>query len=310
MGSDIDWQHELGRSFGDGDGDGEGQPAGHYVASGRRAVRRRRRAAALVVAASIAVAGTAAWAASPGPAPRGDAPVATQPAAVEQARKAQDAKKREKRLRSLAELSAAADARIDFGSGPASLTDRGLALAPQAGPVLQREPNPMGYTTAQGESIAIRVMFRGREHYFLMSRFGDDSSSSIFVAATGDFAGWLAHAVQTQRTLDVANGVTPSSGDTSDQPWLTLTSDGGITSTRPGIVLAEVRVDVDLGPTFAGRSDQTGAVRLLVDGRQEFAVYRVVDSALEVIPGAGSFDSLNDFLTWARAQYASGEGLR
>lgn len=306
MDTEIDWQRELDGSF----GAGPDVPVGHYVDAGRRAVRRRR-VAAVVVAATLVVAGSTAWAVSPGGAPQGDAPVASNGPSPTQGEAVDKQAGRERRMQRLEELRRSADARIDFRGNPAVLADGGLALSPRTDAVLQRVPNPMGYTAEQGRSLAIRVMHEGRERYSLMTLVDNGTSSSTStVDATGDFAGWLDGAVRTQRTLDVYNGVTPSSGDTSGGPWLTLTPDGEVEPTRPGIVLVEVRAEVDLGAAFATDSDRAGAVRLLVDGRSEFAVYRVVDSSLEVIPGGGSFDSFDSFLAWARGQYASGEGLR
>lgn len=309
MDTEIDWQSELDRSF----GDGEDLDVGRYVASGRRAVRRRR-VAAVVVAATVAVGGSAAWAASPGAAPRSDAPVATTGPAPERASDSDGGPtpaERKRELEKLRELAnAAADREADFGSSPAVLTADGLALAPNAGPILQRVPNPMGYTAAQGTSIAIRVMFKGREHYALIARFGDDSSSSMYNTATGDFEGWLAGQVQSQATLDSANGVIPSSGSADPRGWLRLTEDGEVESTRSDIVIVETRVDVDLGEGFAQDSDRAGAVRLIVDGESRVAAWRVVDGTLEVISGPGRFDSLTAFIGWARQQYASGQGMR
>ncbi len=311
MDTEIDWQSELDRSF----GNGEDLDVGRYVASGRRAVRRRR-VAAVVVAATVAVGGSAAWAASPGAAPRSDAPVATNGPAPERASDSGGGptlaeRKRERELEKLRELAnAAADREADFGSSPAVLTADGLALAPTAGPILERVSNPMGYTPAQGTSIALRLMFKGREHYALIARFGDDSSSSTYNTATGDFEGWLAGQVQSQATLDSANGVISSSGSADPQAWLRLTKDGEVESTRPGIVVVETRADVDLGEGFAQESDRTGAVRLLVDGESRVAAWRVLDGTLDVISGPGRFDSLSAFIGWARQQYASGQGMR
>lgn len=305
MDTEIDWRRELDGSF----GAGPDVPVGHYVDAGRRAVRRRR-VTAVVVAATLVVAGSTAWAASPGGAPRGDAPVASNGPSPTQGEAVDKQAGRERRTQRLEELRRSADARIDFKGNPAVLADGGLVLSPRTDAVLQRVPNPMGYTEEQGRSLAIRVMYESRERYSLMSWSPDGGSTSSTVDATGDFAGWLDVAVRTRHTLDVANGVTPSGGDTSDGPWLTLTSDGDVEAARPGIVLVEGRAEVDLGAAFATDSDRVGAVRLLVDGRPEFAVYRVIEGQLDVIPGGGSFDSLDSFLGWARGQYASGEGLR
>ena len=97
---------------------------------------------------------------------------------------------------------------------------------------------------------------------------------------------------------------------TDPATWLELGPDGTPVPTRPGVVTVEVRADVDLGEGFAGAADPTGVMRLLVDGTPRVVAYRVLGGQLDVIPGPGRFDSLDAFITWARSQYASGEGMR
>ncbi|RYC07465.1 hypothetical protein [Nocardioides zhouii] len=304
MSTDIDWQHELDTSF----GAGEDVPTGHYVAAGRTAVRRRRATSVALVAAMTIGIG-AAWASGAGTAPRSDDPVATQPSApttdVQPTTSAREARKaRLERMRD------AAREQLTRMSFPGVLTYAGLVLAPGGGPVLERVPNPMGYTADEGRSLGIRLMVDGQEQYALLTAYPNDGSSSMNVLRTGDFDGWLAQAVRSQNTLDVANGVTASSGDTGGQPWLTLDGQGGLASARSGVVIVEVRAEVDLGDNFSAGATRAGVVRLLVDGRSEFAAYRVIDGTLDVIPGGGSFDSISAFITSAREQYASGAGLR
>jgi hypothetical protein len=305
MTTDIDWQRELDRSF----CTGEDLPPAHYVLVGRGAVRRRR-IAAVVLAASMAVGGTVAWAASPGSSPRGEAPVATEVTGqADEETTTPGQKTLQDRRRSLEELRRAGRARIDFLGGPAALVDGGLVLAPGAGPLLERVPNPMGYTRAQGSSLAIRVMFEGREKYSLMAAF-PDSTSTMTNDASGDFEGWLAGVVASQRTLDAANGVTRQSGEPTPDEWLALGPDGQIRSSDSRVSVVELRDDVDLGDSFSAGADRTGVVRLRVDGEPVFAAYRLADGLLEVIPGGGRHNSLDAFVTWAREQYASGQGMR
>ncbi|MFC0222366.1 hypothetical protein [Nocardioides zeicaulis] len=304
MDTQVDWREELDSSFGEGR---DVVPA-HYLEAGHRVARRRRAALAVAgVAAAVVVAG-ATWSLAPGSAPRGgEAPVASDPA---RPTRTADGRGPEDRVRSLAELRRAGAAEPDFLGNPAVLVDGGLVLADGAGPVLQRVPNPMGYTPAQGTSLGIRVWFEGREQYSLMtSHVEGTSTSTATVDATGDFPGWLDQAVRTQRTLDVANGVTPAAGS-DDGPWLELGADGSVEAARAGVLIEEVRSGVDLGPSFADGADGTGAVRLRVDGSTEHAAFRVVDGVLDVVPGGGRFASMDAFLAWARAQYASGSGMR
>lgn len=192
MTTDIDWQRELDASF----GTAPDEPIGTYVAAGRRAVRRRR-AVAVALAASIAVGGTAVWAASPGSAPRGETLTATQGTRPAQSKgTSPDQGTSEERLRSLEDLRRSGEGEIDFRGEPAVLVDGGPVLSPQTSPVLQREPNPMAYAPSQGESLAIRVLFKGSEHYSLMSVLRDGTSSTSTTRATGDFAAWLDQAVR------------------------------------------------------------------------------------------------------------------
>ena len=251
----------------------------------------------------------AAWASGPGTAPRGDGPVATHapspttdPRPTLSAREARKA--RLERMRDAARQDA-----LRIGNPGALMMDGSLVLVPGAGPVLERVPNPMGYTEDQGRSVGIRVMMDGKEQYALLTVYPDGTSGNI-VWKTGDFAGWLAGAVRSQQTLDAANGVTSSSGDTGDQPWLVLDGSGNVVTARPGIVVTEQRAGVDLGESFGAGATATGVVRLLVDGRSEFAAYRVIDGTLDVIPAGGTFDSMGAFIDWARGQYSSGAGMR
>ena len=307
MSTDIDWQHELDSSF----GTGNDVPPGHYVAAGRTAVRRRR-ATAAVLALALVICGGAAWASGPGSMVRGDAPVATQGSDSQQDVTEPDgvSERLDKRVKRLARMRQQAE-KPDFLGEPATLDADGLVLAPGAGPVLERVENPMGYTSAQGQSLGIRVMFEGREKYSLLTRNPDGDTSMGTNDATGDFAGWLDGRVASQRYLDVANGVTgapPTTTDTDPARWLRLRPDGDVVAGE-GAVLLEVRATADLGD-FALGADRAAAVRVLVDEVARFAAYRVVDGSLEVVAAPGSFDSMSAFVDWARVQYSSGEGMR
>ncbi|WP_416954591.1 hypothetical protein ACNKF0_20220 [Nocardioides sp. T5] len=307
MSTDIDWQHELDSSF----GTGHDLPPGHYVAAGRTAVRRRR-ATAVVLAAAVVIGGGTAWAVAPDPSVRGDAPIATSGPAPQQDERT-DAKEDRTRDRDRPRSVPSMSVEEEFTGNPAIIEPDGtLKISPLTDRILQRVPNPMDYTPVQGASVGLRVVYQGVEQYSLIATTADGSVSTHTNSASGDFTGWLAAKVQLQQGLDRANGVTgaPASADSTDPgTWLRLDDRGLVTATE-GNVLLEVRVDVDLGDSFALGADRTGAARMLVAGRPEHVAYRVVDGRLDVISGPGSFDSLDAFLTWARQQYASGEGMR
>lgn len=304
MSTDIDWQRELDSSF----GAGHEVPPGHYVAAGRTAVRRRR-ATAAVLAAAVVIGGGTAWAIAPGGSTRSDAPIASAGPAP-----TSDSETRAERRDRLRELRAARDAlreEPDFLGGPAVLDVDGLVLAPGAGPVLERVENPMGYTTAQGQSLGIRVMFRGREKYSLLIRDADGGTSMGTNDATGDFAGWLDGRVRSMRSLDEADvdSLDASVLETPDE-WLSLAPDGSVESATPFVAVMELREDVELLGSFATGADRAGVARLQITGMPQYAAWRVVAGELEVVAAPGSFDSMDAFVSWAREQYASGEGMR
>lgn len=307
MSTDIDWQRELDSSF----GAGHDVPPGHYVAAGRTAVRRRR-ATAAVLAAAVVIGGGTAWASGQDPAVRGDAPVATQGVDTEQRRvtvPTDPPDRLDRRVRQLDRMRRQAE-KPDFLGEPAVLGADGLVLAPGAGPVLERVENPMGYTSSQGQSLGIRVMFRGREKYSLLTRDADGGTSMGTNDATGDFAGWLDGRVRSTRLVDGTDADSPDAGvmDTPDE-WLSLAPDGSIASATPYVAVMEVREGVDLG-SFATDADRAGVARLQVTGMPQYVTWRVVAGELEVVAAPGSHDSTNEFVSWARQQYASGEGMR
>ena len=311
MSTDIDWQHELDSSF----GTGHDLAPDHYLASGRRAVRRRR-ATAVVLASAIVVCGTAVWASGPGSALRGEAPVANERVdsrQVEVTEPDEDPARLDKRVRQLDRMRQQAE-KPSFIGNPATLVDGELVLAPKAGPVLQQVANPMDYAAGSGRtSIGIRVMFEGREKYSLIATEDDERTASTSlntVSATGDFAGWLAAAVNSQRSLDQTDAAPDTSVTETPDAWLSLGPDGSIESASPFVAVMEVREGVDLGDGFALDADRVGAARLQVAGTSEFVVWRAVRGRLEVIGGPGPCDSLSAFVRWAREQYASGQGLR
>ena len=306
MSTDIDWQHELDRSF----GAGHDLPTGHYVAAGRTAVRRRR-ATAVVLVAAVAIGGGAAWASGPGSAVRGDPPVATEGTDGQREVTAPDdtSQRRDRRQRRLERMMRQAD-KPDFLGEPATLDADGLVLAPGAGPVLERVENPMGYTRSQGTSLGIRVMFHGREKYSLLTRDEDGGTSMGTNDATGDFAGWLEGRVASQRVVDgTGDSAGPSVLESPDE-WLSIGPDGSIESATPFVAVMEVREGADLVGSFATDSDRAGLARLQVTGMAQYVAWRVLAGDLEVVPAPGSFDSMTAFVGWAGEQYASGEGMR
>jgi hypothetical protein len=305
MSTDIDWQRELDASF----GARPDRPTDLYVARGRRAVRRRRAAAAAMVVATVAVGGGAIWATSPGSSVRGDADVATEVVAPQPDATTDRQRERDRASpRSMPSMSV----EEEFLGEPAVLEPDGtVKLSPLTDAELERVPNPMGYTKAQGHSVGLRVVYQGVEKYTLVTTNHDGSSSSMHTnTASGDFPGWLAGKVELQRGLDRDDASPDASVVEAPDAWLTLGADGSIESATPFVAVMEVRDQVDLGGGFALDAERTGTVRLQVAGTARFVAWRVVGGELEVIAGPGSFDSMSAFIAWARQQYASGEGMR
>lgn len=303
MSTDIDWQRELDASF----GAHPDRPADLYVARGRRAVRRRRAAAAAMVVATVAVSGGAIWATSPGTSVRGDADVATE-VVVPQPDQTTDRKRERGSPESLPSMSV----EEEFLGEPAILEPDGtVKLSPLTDAELERVPNPMGYTKAQGHSVGLRVIYQGVEKYTLVATNQDGSASSMHTnTASGDFPGWLAGKVELQRGLDRDDPSPDASVVETPDAWLALGADGSIESATPFVAVMEVRDQIDLGGGFALDADRTGTARLQVAGTARFVAWRVIGGELKVVAGPGSFDSMGAFITWARQQYASGEGMR
>ncbi|MBD3923560.1 hypothetical protein IEZ26_02930 [Nocardioides cavernae] len=307
MSTDIDWQHELDSSF----GTGHDVPAGHYVAAGRTAVRRRR-ATAVVLAAVVVIGGGTAWAVAPGSTLRGSAPVASEGPRPQQEERVDEKKERTRdrgQPRSVPTMTVAER----FGDNPALIEPDGtVKISPLTDVELQRVANPMQYTPEQGRSVGLRVIYQGVETYSLVAMTEDGTSTSTHTnGATGDFPGWLADKVSLQRGLDELNGVdSGTSPRNSPDEWLTLGPEGSLESASPYVAVMEVREGVDLGDSFATGADRSGVARLQFAGTPEYVAWRVVAGRLEVIDGPGSFGSLDAFVSWARQQYASGEGMR
>jgi hypothetical protein len=306
MSTDIDWQRELDTSF----SSGRDVPPGHYVAAGRRAVRRRRATAAAMIVATVALGGGAVWAGGSDSTLRGDAPVATEGVAPREDRTTDGQRERD-RDRSRPRSAPSMSVEEEFLGEPAVIEPDGtVKLSPLTDAELERVPNPMGYTSDQGHSVGLRVIYQGVEKYTLAVTNHDGTASSMHTnSASGDFPGWLAGKVELQRGLDAANADSPDATVETPDTWLTLGADGSVVPATP-FVSVTVSREVDLGGGFALGADRTGVARLQVAGLPEFVAWRVVDDELEVIYGGGRFESLDAFVRWARQQYASGEGLR
>lgn len=289
MSTDI--RHDIDRSFGEGPAH---PPLAHQVAAGERALRRRRGTAALATCAAVAVLGASYAVATSGSSTEGRTPIATDP------------------------TTAATSATSPVHNGVPSPTEppwegddpvRYVHGELQVRPgvvVHERLLNPFGYTRPDA-SDALDLTFEGQRMWVLTEQVG---RGSTYTSSTPS-AGWASfHDWVTDQVTSARGG---SSG--SGQPaTLRLAADGSVVPAGQNTI-AQRTDDPQLGPDFAPPGTPTGAAVVQIDGGplSVFVVWRVVDGQLDVITApprdtvGATFDEL---LTYARAQYASGVGLR
>ena len=272
-------QERLDGSFGDGP---PLTPVAVHLAAGRRALKRRRvaggTAAALTTAAVLA---TTWYAVAPGP--TGDsATVAGTPAAP------------------------------TTPSGSAAPWPQGELVRYVAGQlevrpgvvVHERISNP--YRLERPSlSDALDVTWKGQRKWLIIVERPQPEGSST--SSSDPSNGWATFAdyVADQVSVD---------GDSGWPDTFRLDDRGRVVPTAGTTVVA--RTDTPrLGPTFAAPGEVTGAALVSVVGEtgSYFVVWRVVEGELDVITTPPTFNAGATFgtlLARARAQYASGEGLR
>lgn len=282
-------QEQLDRSFGDGP---PLPPVTAHVAAGRRALVRRRVASSVGALAAVTVLATGWYAVSPGATSSSDGvagdptPSAT-PSAVEPTEPT--------------EPTAPAEAPWTRGE-LIRYVDEELEIRPGV-VVHERIRNPYGFEPPR-LSDALDVTWRGERQWLMIVK---RPSMGISSSAATPSNGWASFADYVNDQVDVNGG----SGwpDTFE-----LDAAGQVVPTA-GTRVYNRTDDPQLGPTFAAPGATTGAAVVSVDGEQGnyFVVWRVVDGRLDVITTpppdvvGATFDEL---LTYARSQYASGEGLR
>jgi hypothetical protein len=206
-----------------------------------------------------------------------------------------------------------AQMRRDLFSGsenPAAYDRFGRLVIRRGWTVTRRIPNPMHYTPPS-RSVGLEVR-KGDEVIWTLvtheaSRFDDSSTGgSTYDPAYKSFATiepWLAQMVELQG--GVADGA-------DVPPRVTMRSDGTLRAPAGATVVRQVP-DPDV-PGFAGPGDDTAAAEV-VRGEQVWFVLarRAPGAEAELFPlEAEVLDraTLSEFLAYARAAYAGGEGLR
>ncbi|GAA1127922.1 hypothetical protein [Nocardioides aquiterrae] len=276
-------REELEESFA---GEPAHRPVDQRIAEGHRALRRRRLATAAVACGVMTVLG-ATWAiGSPGSERDAGRMIATEPPAPSG--------------------SAAPTASWEDDT-PVRYLDGELQI--RSGVVVhERIENPYDYQLPK-DSVALDLTYEGQRQWLIAETDtkGYGYSSSVPSNGWASFRAW------------VDDQVAAAVGETGDSHggWpqtMRLAGTGEVDPTAGTEVLQRTD-DPRLGPDFAPPGAKTGAavVQVRATGRSYFVVWRVIDGKLDVITTpprdvvGATFDEL---LTYARSQYASGEGLR
>lgn len=275
---DTDIRDELDRSFGDGP-----PPAvpDDLLARGHRALWRRRLAeAGTLLAAGVVVAGGAALATG------GHEPDSAQPMAPTASASPTPA----------TEPTWEDDTPIQYRDGE-------LQVRPGV-VVHQHVPNPYGYE-APRLSDALDLTYQGQRMWILAEtgRNGFGYVSTVPSNGWASFRAWVDDQVGTA-----------VAGDDGWPDTVRLDARGDVVA-GDGARIVQRTDDPRLGARFAPAGAVTGAAVVTVagDDASYFVVWRVLDGRLDVVTTpprdvvGATFDEL---LTHARAQYASGEGLR
>lgn len=196
------------------------------------------------------------------------------------------------------------------GPGPAWEDDTPVryydgALQVRDGVVVhKRLVNPFGYELPD-LSDALDLTYQGQRTWVLAEYRKGGSGYSATAPSNGwaSFSDWVASQV----------GAAQPGADGWPE---TVRLDGqGNVVAAPGARIVQRTDDPDLGASFAAPGAPTGAALVTVPGDDTsyFVVWRVVDGQLDVIttpPRDVVGATFEELLTYARSQYASGEGLR
>lgn len=275
-------REELDRAI----GDGPAHPAvADRIKAGRRALLRRRVGSGVAAFTVVVLTGTGVYAVLPGePVGRGSGQVAVDPTP--------------------SPTPTPTSAPVAWeGDEPARYVDGELQIRPGA-TVHQHLVNPYGYEPPKF-SDALDLTFKGKRLWVLLEggRKGYGTSYSPPSNGWAGFEDYIA---------DQVDG--PDQNQDGWPETLMLFPTGDVVASD-GSEIIQRTDDPKLGPDFAGADIATGAALVTAgeDGVTYFVVWRVLPGELDVIT-----TPLDDFvgatfqelLTYARSQYASGEGLR
>ena len=276
-------QHELDEAIGHGPAH---RPVEDRIDAGRRALRRRRAAVGLAAFGMVAVVGVGYAVSGTGLLGRATGDVAIDPTPSPSPTR---------------EGEPAAPAWED--QTPIRYLDGRLQIRPGV-VVHEHIENPYDYSPPR-LSDALDLTFEGQRTWIIaeQTRNGFGYYSSVPSNGWASFSDWV---------TDQVNGAT--GGDDGWPDTLRLTDEGTVIASEGSTILQRTD-DPRLGESFAPPSAPTGAavVRAGEDDLDYFVVWRVIDGELDVIttpPRDVTGATFQEMLTFARAKYASGEGLR
>jgi hypothetical protein len=252
------------------------------LAGGRQALLRRRLALGAGTAAAALVIGGTLWVVAPGGGTTAtdDSQVATQPSSS---------------------TAPATDADPLEGDLLAGYDSDGNLVVKDGWNVTERIPNPMGVKPPE-QSVALELTNGTKSYWYLLR---------------SDEKGWGASSDPAQKGFATLEEWTASQvGANQPDPIgdaLDLQPDGRLVSSDDDVVVVDQRTGVDLGASFGPAADTTVA-ELRVDGVRWFVTaLDHVSGGWELgppldTPKAGT--TLDSYVDYLRAQYASGEGVR
>ena len=283
------FQEELDGAFGDGP---PHPPVGIHLVAGRRALMRRRVARVTTGLAAATVLFTSWYAVSPGSTSdsvgrTGDPASSTSPTSPSTSQEPSTGPSQPPWPRG--ELIRYVNEELDVRAGAI---------------VHEHIRNPYGFQPPE-LSDALDVTWKGQRQWLMIEKrqmpFGTTSSASE------PSNGWASFADYVAAQVDVDSG--------SGWPdTFQLDNRGEVIPTADTRVINRTD-DPQLGPDFASPGATTGAAVVSVVGEEGnyFIVWRVINGTLDVIttpPGDIVGATFEELLSGARAQYASGEGLR
>ena len=281
-------QEQIERSFGHGPAH---PPVEHRIAAGRQALVRRRVASGAAALAVLAVIGTGWYAMAPGdPLDRGSGQIAVDP------------------TRSPSPTPSPAPSQPASRPWEDNLTaryadDGELEIRPGV-VVHEHIENPYRWSPPK-RSDALDITWRGHRMWTIVEL----TTTGLSYSSSTPSNGWASFADY------VADQVRAAGAGGNGWPETLRLTDRGTVVAAAGSEVLQRTDDPRLGASFADPGAPTGAaqVRVTAEDQAYFVVWRVIGGKLDVIttpPRDVVGATFEELLSYARGQYASGEGMR